>query len=249
MCASVRECYGSGKSDGRADHALRPLARPISLDIPDVDVWLIALDMSAADLERCSGLLSAEESVRAARFHFGRDRDRYIAGRGMLRIVLGRYLETPPAVIGLATQPHGKPVLEKAAKPHFNLAHTDELALLAVSNTCLTGVDIEKRGRKVDYEALARRFLSPPEYAQLELRAANERNDAFLSLWTCKEAVAKALGSGLRMPLDRIEISISPHAQPRLVALPHDDERSWSLHTIDAGLDYVATVALRPTNI
>ncbi len=221
------------------------LARRVSCADSEVEVWLIALEATAVHLQQCSMLLSCDEQLRADRFQFARDRNRYIAGRAMLRVVLARQLGESPEHISIESGPHGKPVLaDRTAPVHFNLAHTGDLAILAISSTQVPGVDIESLERTVDHDALAQRFFSARENAEFERISPATRNQAFLARWTCKEAVAKAAGKGLRMPLNQIEVSVAPHGQPRLLSLPDGDARQWTLHSIDAGSNYVAALAL-----
>ncbi len=90
MCASVRECPPSGKSDDGVARALDGIAQRVAMMDPAVEVWRAQLAVSAAESERLAMLLSRDEHARAARFQFARDRNRYIAGRGMLRVLLGK---------------------------------------------------------------------------------------------------------------------------------------------------------------
>jgi 4'-phosphopantetheinyl transferase len=189
-------------------------------------------------------VLSRDEQMRATRFHFSRDRSRYVAARGMLRVLLGNYLGAEPATISLESTSHGKPVLADSSIPlNFNLAHADDLAIYALARDCVPGIDVEHLDRAVEHDALARRFFSAREYAELQQVPDAERNRAFLACWTCKEAVAKALGQGLSLPLDRIGVTVGPHESPRVLDVPLGDVREWTLHRIDVGNAYVATLA------
>ena len=109
MCASVRECPPSGKSDDGVARALDGIAQRVAMMDPAVEVWRAQLAVSAAESERLAMLLSRDEHARAARFQFARDRNRYIAGRGMLRVLLGNYVDAAPSDIAFATNAHGSP--------------------------------------------------------------------------------------------------------------------------------------------
>ena len=115
MCASVRECPPSGKSDDGVARALDGIAQRVAMTDPAVEVWRAQLAVSAAESERLAMLLSRDEHARAARFQFARDRNRYIAGRGMLRVLLGSYVNAAPSDIAFMTSAHGKPALADAA--------------------------------------------------------------------------------------------------------------------------------------
>ena len=244
MCASVRECPSSGKSDDDVVRALAGIAQRVSVTDPAVEVWRVPLVGSAAELERLAMLLSRDEQMRAARFQFARDRNRYIAGRGMLRVLLGSYVDAAPSAIAFASNPHGKPALADATLGvHFNLAHSGNLAMIAIARDRLPGVDIESMDREVDHDALAQRFFSAREFAELQSLPHAERNRAFLKCWTCKEAVAKAIGRGLSLPLDQIEVTVGANP-PRVLHMTHGDANEWTLHPVDAGSAYVATLAV-----
>ena len=246
MCASVRECPASGKSQDEPARALARIAQRIAVPDPGVEIWCILLAVSAPELEQLFALLSREEQTRAARFHFARDRGRYVAARGMLRVMLGNYLGISPAAVAFEYGPNGKPLLaDSFSDVHFNLSHSDDLALIAIARDLIPGVDIESLDRDVDYDGLARRFFSGREYAELQLIPDADRKRAFLTCWTRKEAVAKAIGQGLHLPLNRIEVTVGTDAPPRLLDVPGDEPANWALHSIDAGRDHVATLALR----
>jgi 4'-phosphopantetheinyl transferase len=145
----------------------------------------------------------------------------------------------------LETNPHGKPVLaDPSAELHFNLAHSGDLAIFAFARDCIPGVDAESLERAVDHDALAQRFFSAREYAELQRIPEAGRNRAFLACWTCKEAIAKAIGRGLSLPLNQIEVAVDPAAPLQVLNVPQGDPREWKLHRIDAGSPYVATLAL-----
>jgi len=244
MCASVRECPSSGKSDDDVVRALAGIAQRVSVSDPAVEVWRVPLVGSAAGLERLAVLLSRDEHARAARFQFTGDRNRFIAGRGMLRVLLGNYVDAAPSAIAFASNPHGKPALADAALGvHFNLAHAGDIAIFAFARNRIPGIDIESLDHAVDHDALAQRFFSARECAELQSLPHAARNRAFLTCWTCKEAVAKAIGRGLSLPLDQIEVTVGANP-PRVLHMAHGDAREWTLHPVDAGSAYVATLAV-----
>jgi 4'-phosphopantetheinyl transferase len=245
-CASVRECQPSGKSRDLPDAAL--ISLPHRVELPDsAAVWLIPLEASTLQLQQCAKLLSPAEQSRIGRLHFERDRRRHTIARGMLRMLLGEHLAISPAAIEFGLGQYGKPAL---ASPHestnFNLSHTADLALCAISRTDVAGVDIERLDRVIDHDGLACKFFSAREQAELQRIPAAARKRAFLTCWTRKEAVAKATGQGLHLPLREIEVNIDPDAPPQLLNLPAMPVTGWTLHTIDAGSLYAATVALHP---
>ena len=244
MCASVRECPPSGKSDDGIARAIAGSAQRVAVADPAVELWRAPLTVSAAESERLAMLLSRDEHARAARFQFARDRNRYIAGRGTLRVLLGSYVNAAPSDIAFDSNPHGKPVLADAALGvHFNLAHSGDIAIFAFARNRTPGIDIESLDHAVDHEALAQRFFSVRECAELKTLPRDARNRAFLTCWTCKEAVAKAIGRGLSLPLDQIEVTVGANP-PRVLHIAHAVARGWTLHSVAAGSAYVATLAV-----
>ena len=220
------------------------MARKITRPAPDIEVWLAALDADARQVERCSMLLSPDERTRAQRFQLERDRRRFTVARAMLRTLLGEQTGLSPAAIVFSQTQYGKPYIRTAPPAiHFNVAHSADLAIYAISRNCVPGVDIEFLHRAIDEDAMAARFFTPREYAELQRIPAAARKRAFLTCWTRKEAIVKALGAGLRLPLDKIEVTVAPDAEPQLLDITCGPIAGWTLYSVDAGRDYVATVA------
>lgn len=243
-CASVRECPATGKSYGGPVASLQQIPQRIALPDPAIEVWLAPLDIPAHHLEHCLALLSPDEKTRAERMYFERDRRRSAVARAMLRVLLARHVAMAPAEIAFSLGPHGKPYVAAAPEPlHFNVSHSAERAIYAISRNCALGVDIEYTDRDVAHEGIAERFFSAREHAELQRVAPADRKRAFFACWTRKEAVVKATGDGLRLPLDQIEVTVSPDEQPRLISIPGGRAADWTLHAADAGSGYVATVA------
>jgi 4'-phosphopantetheinyl transferase len=178
--------------------AVHPLARG------EVHVW--TLDLGAATTAPDAHVLSADERARAARFRRPADRTRSIAARVALRRLLAGYCGASPAALRFELGPNGKPALAPAfadGAPHFNVAHSGRLVLLAFAD-CAVGVDVEEVRPGVDVVPLARRFFSPDETAAVLAAPPAERAPTFFRIWTRKEAFVKACGAGLSAPLDRI---------------------------------------------
>jgi 4'-phosphopantetheinyl transferase len=243
-CASVSEGLTRGKPDNVPGTPLTALLRPTMLSAPDIDVWLMPLDIPANRITQCAALLSPDEQARAQRFHFERDRRRYSVARGFLRTLLGNALGLAPQTLQLHYTPHGKPYIADVPAPlHFNVSHTADLAICAISRTCVPGVDIEHVDREIDIDEIAQRFFTPGERAELQRLPVADRHRALLSAWTRKEAIVKSTGDGLRFPLDQIEVTIAADCRPELLSIVNGPISGWSLYDVDAGPDYVASVA------
>ena len=207
------------------------------------------LTASASDLQRCASLLTRDEQERAARFHFERHRRRYIVAHAALRVLLGHYLALQPAAIAFGLGPRGKPYVVNPPVPaYFNLSHSGDHAIYAISGDCECGVDIEQLDRKINHDELAHTFFSPREYAGMQKLPPAARRRMFFAYWTFKEAVIKATGDGLSVPLNAVEIAVNPEAPAQLLSLPGTRPADWTLYAVDAGSAYAAAVALyRPT--
>ena len=141
--------------------------------------------------------LDEAERARAARFHFERDRHRFLASHTALRELLGRHLGLPPASLRFLQGRYDKPRLDLPAAPAFNMSHSGRWALIAIGGERPIGVDIEDPREMGDLMPLAERNFSAAEYQALAALPEAERHSAFLRCWTRKEACLKAVGSGL----------------------------------------------------
>lgn len=172
-----------------------PAATHPALRSGEVHVWRAHLGKSSPELQQT---LSSTEWVRAGRFHFARDRERFVSARGVLRTILGRYLAQSPAELSFVPGVHGKPTLERSASTlRFNLSHSDDLLLLAVSHAREVGVDVELMREDVPFETLADHYFEPEDAWQLRLLPPHEKAVHFYTKWTGTEAQLKASGLGL----------------------------------------------------
>lgn len=197
----------------------------------EVHVWAVDLSGSA---RRERELLAPEERERAERFRFDRHRDRFTAARGALRSILGAYVGRAPRSLRFAEGAQGKPELPDAAGVHFNVSHSEAVALIAVGSVGPLGVDVEWHRPLEDLDELARRNFSARENARLAELAEERRAEAFFTCWTRKEAFVKALGEGLSHPLDSFDVTLAPGEPARFLeirsAAPGDPE--WRLHEL-----------------
>lgn len=145
--------------------------------------------------------LSADERERAARFLKARDDLLWARARGVLRTLLGRYLDVEPAAVAFRVGAHGKPALQMPAlpsAPSFNMSHSGPLALYAFAAAPAVGVDVQiARLRRIDEVAIARRALGAREGRRLAQLEPGERGEEFLHAWTRHEAARKCGGSGI----------------------------------------------------
>jgi 4'-phosphopantetheinyl transferase len=231
------------------EHLWRPPPAELTLSSAEVHVWQASLDPAASCVEHLQRTLSADELHRAARFHFPRDRRRFIVARGILRDILSRYLGVPPSELGFRYSAYGKPALADMAdeeRLRFNLSHSHEMALFAVTCGRDIGVDIEYLHRAIACEEIAERFFSAHERASLRAVSVEGKHQAFFNCWTRKEAYIKAHGEGLSLPLDQFDVSLAP-GEPAALLATHSDPREvlrWSLQALTPGPGYVAALAV-----
>jgi 4'-phosphopantetheinyl transferase len=162
-----------------------------------------------------------------------------------LRELLAGYLGLTAAQVRVVRDAHGKPRLAER-QLEFNLAHTASFALVGITRNTPLGVDLEQSQRARDVLKLARRFFAPTEAAALETLPEPQRLAAFLALWSCKEAVLKAVGRGLAFGLDRANFDIDAHGDVvRLADLEGDEPQAWQVLRLRPATDLLGAVAWR----
>jgi 4'-phosphopantetheinyl transferase len=217
-----------------------------------VDVWSISLTSAMSPSSRPTGVLSTAETARAERFVQPKDRQRFITARTALRGILGSYLGLPPAAISFRINAHGKPYLHPApAMLQFNLSHSGDWALCAVTTAGEVGVDIERvRPCSPAYRLkVARRFFSAHEYHAINSAGPTGIDSAFFSGWTRKEAYIKCHGKGLAIPLDTFTVSIGAASPATLIQSDWNpvDVTQCRLYDLDVPAGYYAALALLNT--
>ena len=214
----------------------------VSLAADQVHVWRVSLERSAAEMQRAREILSSDETIRADRFYFQRDRDAFIAARGILRQLLGKYLSRPPAKLAFAVGAYGKPSLrqDSASLPvRFNVSHSQGLALMAFSLGRELGVDVESIRPDVATQEIAERYFAPQEIAELRSLPPALRAEGFFLCWTRKEAYVKALGQGLQIPLKSFHVGLTPSAPERLESADSD---RWLLRSLRPAIGFVGAI-------
>lgn len=227
-------------------------------ELPDpgeIHLWQWTLDVSAAELDFCRSVLNREELQRADRFFREIHRSRFAVGRGCLRMLLARYLNTDPDAIEFNYNDQGKPSVHFGSREGscaFNLSHSGDRALFAIAGFPTVGVDIEACRESRDLIPIARRFFSVAEQAELLALPEEYHQAAFYQCWSSKEALLKAWGTGLTTPLDKFSVRVAPGAVGlQAIELSPWSADSWSLQAIDVPEGYAATLAVpgTPTQI
>ncbi len=220
---------------------------PDSLHIESrhVDVWRIFLNLQADSIKLASSTLSADEAQRAARFHFPKDRDHFIAAHGILRQIVGRYLHCNPSDLTFSVNEYEKPSLVDSTL-EFNLSHSGDFALLAITQERKIGVDVERIRQGISSHVIAQQYFSKAEVAELQSLPLTQREAAFFTCWTRKEAYIKAQGIGLSLPLESFDVSLSPNEPAILRAVRPDSQEAarWTLHPLNIASNYAGALAV-----
>jgi len=218
-----------------------------------VHVWCIALQQRSDVITKLATTLSNEELDRAERFQFQQLRESFIAARGTLRYLLAQYINLEPGQIQFEYTSAGKPFLSRKLNIpdiSFNLSHSNDLALYAITKNRLVGIDIEHMRPVADFENVSATTFSAYEYSQLQSISAEQKTQAFFNCWTRKEAFIKAVGDGLSFPLDQFDVSLRPDKPARLLRISGSEgnARRWSMFGWQPTEEYVAALVVEGTN-
>jgi 4'-phosphopantetheinyl transferase len=226
----------------------------LALDKRDVHLWHLDLDDWRIGERKCASLLSADESERAARFRFARDRRRFNICRAALRMLLASYLEEEPSRLTFSYAGNGKPELggiHESSGLRFNVSHSGDMACVGVTSERRIGVDIEAIRYDVEIKAIAERFFSVSEQRDLAGLPAEDQHRGFFNCWARKEAYVKALGSGLSRPLSEFDVSLRPGEPAGLLATRPDpnEAKGWTMLEPELGEKYAAAIVAEGTGL
>jgi 4'-phosphopantetheinyl transferase len=226
-------------------YQLRCLHEEFVLTPSEVHVWFVDLRLDPESLFDLQRTLSADEEKRAQRFRSEVDKDRSIVSHGILRTLLARYTLQQPEQLSFSEGPNGKPALTPGSNDkdiQFNLAHSDDHALVAIATGREVGVDIERVIEQDDHERIARHFFSPIELASFLEYPDNQRTRFFFRHWVRKEAYLKARGFGLTRHEEGFDVPLTD-AQVSIFA--HADGTTWTAREILPLPGYAAAVVAR----
>ena len=224
------------------------------LDPREIHVWTLDPDgvSDPEELQACRALLSDAEGTRHERFHFDRDRHRFLVAHALVRRTLPRHADVAPAVWTFEEGEFGRPEIRAPAlEPalRFNLSHTAGLVACGVGLARDLGVDVEDTERRGETVKLARRFFSPDEVAALEVLPEEDQRDRFFDYWTLKESYIKARGMGLQIPLEQFSFQLpEDEREPigiRFDSRLGDDPASWQFALFRPTARHRLAVAVR----
>jgi 4'-phosphopantetheinyl transferase len=181
-----------------------------------------------------NGLLSDDELDRAWRLIFERDRNRFVAARSMLRRICAGYTGQNPKAVRFRYSTHGKPEFaagEPGAEIHFNLSHSEDLAVYAFSSRLRVGVDIERVRPLAEMDTIVGNFFSPVDQQSFGALDPAIRNESFFRYWTRREAFVKAMALGIAASPEDLHVSGT------------NRYRDWSVRDIAVGAGFAGAIA------
>jgi 4'-phosphopantetheinyl transferase len=217
----------------------------------EVHVWATTYDGSwdGALLQEYRNILAAAERIQQRRFHFARDRLRYLLTRAMVRVLLSRYALRRPCEWRFTSNAYGRPsivgTLGGAKGLTFNVSHTHSLIVAAIAADRDVGIDVENfRDRSAAVE-VAERFFARSEVADLRATAGAQQQRRFFEYWTLKEAYIKALAMGLSVPLNGFAFDLSQEARVALhvnANIEDGDPQRWRLWQMEIDASYIVAI-------
>lgn len=221
----------------------------LTLGIDEVHVWRASIEMVSQQVNVLKQILSVDELIRADRFYFQKDRDHFIVARGLLRLILSRYLDIEAREISFYYGPFGKPAIEEDDVDtllRFNISHSGDLALFAFAQDGEVGVDLEYIRSDLSVGDIAGRFFSNQEAETLNALPEHDRHKAFFVRWTRIEAYLKAQGKGLSVDFNDLDRSLNTgnHAELLEINGSCQERIPWLLTNLDVEPEYAAALAV-----
>jgi 4'-phosphopantetheinyl transferase len=214
-----------------------------NLDQNRIYVWELDLATSPEGFASLWDLLTPDEQHRASRFYCEADQKRFVVGRANLRRILGKALGVEASQIALRKLPSGKLVLSALSGPgdlHFNVSHSSELVLIAAARRREAGIDVEATRENLSAHELAERFFCEAEWKELRELSGRDQQAAFFRCWTRKEAIVKAVGEGLGIPLRSFYVGTGA---AEWTTVETEDRRAWKVRSWTPRLGYTASLA------
>lgn len=227
--------------------------KDLTLFKDSVHIWSTDLNLPTELLTNLTGILSLDERQRAERFYFEPDKKKFIACRGLLRIILSRYLNLAPDRLEFTYALQGKPELNNTVREErlcFNVSHSHNLAVYAIALNRSVGIDLEYLRQIPNVQQLAERFFSPNEYTIINTLPKEQQQEVFFRFWTIKEAYLKATGEGLA-GLQKIAVSFT---QENSINLYHTENnillnKHWFCTEFKPGPDYAGALVVQGENL
>jgi 4'-phosphopantetheinyl transferase len=215
----------------------------------EVHVWIVPVTVGDAEAVEGFETLALAERARASRLRSEVARRCFVQRRASLRAILAGYLGVAPRQVGFAVNEYGKPSLilpRTSGQLSFNAAQSGTVAVIAVARSGRIGIDVERLRPLAGAESIATRFFAAGEAATILGLHPRDRIGEFFRMWTRKEAVVKALGGGLSIPLDAFEISLQPRELPEILRwdIPGAGPVPLRIYDLEIAEGYVGALAV-----
>jgi 4'-phosphopantetheinyl transferase len=234
-----------------AHHAVYGLPSSLALPASGIALWSTQTDPKTDPMPTLCALLSPDEQARAQRYLVAKARRQFVEVRGLLRVLLGSYLQHNPASLAFTYSGNGKPALSEktgGALIQFNISHSQNQVLFAFCANDDIGVDIEGINPSLSYVNLAHRICTPQERTVFDRLPSWQQPQAFLKIWTRKEALVKLMGDRLYEKLSILEVPAQDAAGAYWVQ--NKDRQIW-LQDLELVEGFAGAIALptAPQNI
>jgi 4'-phosphopantetheinyl transferase len=215
----------------------------------EIHLWKICLSNSSA--ERLFSWLCSAEQEKAKGFKTDILSHRYIVAHAAMRNILSKYFGNSATSLDLIQALNQKPLIRQSQNYldlHFSLSHSHEVAILAVSQACIIGVDIEHIRPISNVTQIAKRFFATSEYERLKQSSNAQQLILFFKIWTAKEAFLKAQGIGISNHLNQFSITLNHKQEPIGIEQQQKDTKEWRLYRLLTFPKYESTLALKNTS-
>lgn len=212
----------------------------------EVHLWQIDMNNFVSQCDDLQEILTETEWAKANRFVQKTDRERSIIARSLLRQLLGKYLLCKPEEVNFQYNAFDKPMLADSHNNslYFNVSHSQQWIVYAISPIYHVGVDIEYINPEVDVSGIAERFFHSDESRYIQSLNGDAQVRAFFHCWTRKEALLKALGEGLSFPLEECHVSLDDDEMVSVLKLADHDINDWKLFNLNLADGFAAAVAI-----
>lgn len=221
--------------------------KTLSLSSDMVDAWYIDVNDCKKQILYYTSLLSTDEKLKADKFKFINDKNRFIIARGVLRILLGRYLSINPEKVAFKYGDYGKPEAKNNLSINFNISHSGKMIIFGFAKSHDIGVDIEEIKNNFDVLDIANNFFSKKEIQFLNNLPKEHQKEGFYRCWTRKESFIKAKSIGLSYPLDSFSVSIDSHEHAELLETLWDinEKHKWALFSFSPSENYIGAISIK----
>ncbi len=223
---------------------------PPKLKSSEVHIWRFDLSEFVNTVSEMRQILSADECARADRFHFEKDRTRFVIRRGVLRKLLSKYVSIEPADLRFAHNNFDKPALEGDERIVFNASSSQDVGIVGIAHNAKLGMDVEFVDTTFPHMEIAKRYFSDDEVRALQALPSELRTTVFFDCWTKKEAYVKAIGDGMSLTLPTLTISCEG-SEVFSVTARSEEMSGWSFESFFVEENSIASIAVEgePTEL